>query len=272
MKKCIHIESFVNMSCQLQNENFEQNQLKKKSHFDKIISILLDLNHYGKALDKDKEEISKNAFKFLKCEKSHNNDLFCSEENFRLHLCANCFYIGCFSLINRCHIEQHALKTGHNISLDAVYATFYCFECRDFQYNSDIDAILFEAFNKASYLPHGKFSEWEPCQKTLKILKKYHQLNPNFENTLPVIKSFKIKSSSIIGLRGLINLGNTCFMNCILQTLTHIPSLRDYFLGDQHVCSFTQKNDNNICLVCEIVSLFQEVLTIHFYLFFFFKF
>ena len=99
--------------------------------------------------------------------------------------------------------------------------------------------------------------------------------------------TFKLKKSSIIGLRGLINLGNTCFMNCILQTLTHIPSLRDYFLGDQHYCNHRKPNPTdsgylssisnfangrNLCLVCELVTLFQEVkIIITFCYFIFYK-
>lgn len=39
-------------------------------------------------------------------------------------------------------------------------------------------------------------------------------------------------STRALGLTGLYNLGNTCFMNSAIQCLVHTPKLVDYFLGN----------------------------------------
>lgn len=48
-------------------------------------------------------------------------------------------------------------------------------------------------------------------------------------NPLASGNSFRVASS--MGLTGLQNLGNTCFMNSAVQCLVHTPKLVDYFLG-----------------------------------------
>lgn len=69
-------------------------------------------------------------------------------------------------------------------------------------------------------------------------------------------KVIYITPESTVGLRGLLNLGSTCFMNCIIQALMHTPLLRDYFLAERHTCKVKAG-----CLVCELSYLFQVTIS-----------
>ena len=70
---------------------------------------------------------------------------------------------------------------------------------------------------------------------------------------------FSMFLSSYIGRRGLLNLGQTCFLNVVLQCLAHNPLLRNYFLSDKHNCKQC-KIDH--CTSCEMDKLFSEVMSL----------
>ncbi|CAH0388905.1 unnamed protein product [Bemisia tabaci] len=156
--------------------------------------------------------------------------------------CLHCIHFACFG---GKHIHEHSKSKKHFLAVNVSFGNIFCFQCGDYVYDKELFHI--NQKNKATAykslgLPYiNTYKDPYSTEKTLLRLNPVKKPATNY---------------GAVGLRGLLNLGDTCFINSIVQALTHTPLLRDYFLSKNHVCHF--EDDRTKCLVCEIVNLFQE--------------
>lgn len=61
------------------------------------------------------------------------------------------------------------------------------------------------------------------------------------------------------GLTGLKNLGNTCYMNSILQCLSNTPQLREYCVSDMYKSNISRRNKTNGQVIEEVAALLKEL-------------
>lgn len=135
-------------------------------------------------------------------------------------------------------------KKGHNIAIELTYGMVYCRDCEDFVYHELLSEIA-EVHLRKEARSMNKNVSWRPW--TMKA--------NSIEALVAHAKRYRLEGTSTLGLRGLLNLGSTCFMNCIFQALTHTKLLQRYFLSERHSCD---DKASNKCVVCEMIYIFRE--------------
>jgi len=166
---------------------------------------------------------------------------FCSECKTKnsLWMCLSCGVINCGRYENQ-HAKKHfESNENHSICFDCTNLVAYCYYCDEYVVNDTKTGLLDQLRSKMQTMNDSENLESSRSEDTLEADRKKLKRSENR-------RYCKIK---IAGLR---NLGNTCFMNAVLQSLSNIQQFSRAILE----IKMNGKVDNEYLLVEEIRKTF----------------
>ncbi|GAX78420.1 hypothetical protein CEUSTIGMA_g5862.t1 [Chlamydomonas eustigma] len=172
----------------------------------------------------------------------------------------------------------HKCSEGHSLAIDVLKGELYCITCQDYVYLQAFDQALHE-YHVAIKFGFGnlnpKLPPNDPAHGAQDRGSGHSFAQPprlSQQGAEVKLQNERLKAEGMylavipqcgvpLGLKGINNLGNTCFMSCILQVMLNLPLLRTYFLGDGHRpgCCTQRACGAKPCLACEMDALFGTV-------------
>lgn len=123
------------------------------------------------------------------------------------------------------------------------------------------EEILFETFvseKGKSFWPREIIKEKLSSNPSNTVTASSSNSEDSKRNT-EVRKVAYMKVAKSAGLVGLLNLGNTCYFNCIVQAIVHTPLLQEFFATTNLNSYMNKKVDPDSSLVIELGSLCREI-------------
>ncbi|KAE8450049.1 hypothetical protein EG329_007188 [Mollisiaceae sp. DMI_Dod_QoI] len=157
-----------------------------------------------------------------------------------LYLC-----LQCDAIIPEERVESHSREKKHRICMfvESRNGNVFCNMCRDFVFDPTMEAYRTRKVDTGSFVNPRK--------------RKPDQHVDLFQET--TIREASKQSCNTTSVRGMWNMGSTCYMTVILESLVHNPLIRNFYLGEGHKSTTCLKSQNNEpCLSCNMDEMFQQ--------------
>ncbi|KAF7591377.1 hypothetical protein BBP40_001603 [Aspergillus hancockii] len=149
--------------------------------------------------------------------------------------------------------KSHTEKTGHQFYMESRSRTMFCQGCGDLVYDYGLERLR-SSTPESTLKRLNTILKFSFKAKTYLVAQK-RRFSESSTDELYVRSNANRRPCAKQGVRGLYNLGQTCYLNVILQTLLHDPILNTYFLGNGHQSHDCSASD---CIGCAVAEAFAD--------------